>query len=187
MPLKVRLPTNAARPLSPATSVLIAIRPAAVEAGERLVEAGCRRRTAAATIANRLAGQSKRVERRAARRPAAGARLDRDRDIGAQVRRSGSAPGTSRGLDGRQPALEPAGQIAAALRARRRAARTASPARCVLSATSSDEVGQAERLVARRRQQFVDLAPADPAADQPAAQPDAARDDRDRPRRCRST
>ena len=102
-------------------------------------------------------------------------RLDRDRDIGAQVGELALARDQPRARR-RGMALEPAGQIARALERdperpeRRRQADAA-------VGDVEDEIGQLERLAARRRQQFVDLAPAHPVVHQPPAQPDAARED----------
>ena len=128
-----------------------------------------------ATTSNRLAGQAKRssVDRAFdVRAP----RDHRDRDVGPQVRRARSGPGSSRGLATAARPLKPPLSLPLPSSAKPSGPNGVASA-MLLSATSSDEVGQRERLVARRRKQLVDLAPADLAVDQPAAQPDAARDD----------
>ena len=104
------------------------------------------------------------------------ARDDRDRDDKREYWSRAQRPGDQLRADDRGAAREAAAQLAVpfereADRAERRRQRDAAVG------DVETKFGQRERLVARRRQQLVDLAPADPAVDQPAAQPHAARDD----------
>ena len=71
-------------------------------------------------------------------------------------------PVTKRGLE-RRAALEPAREVAGAGDGRSPADPTACASEMLLSAMSTATSGKGERLAARRRQQFVELAPADPA------------------------
>ena len=143
-PLYVSSPANAARPLAPAVSVLIAIRPlpsTLVKDSLKLVFASNR----GATTSKRLAGQVKLSERY---RPF-GLRMpcnDGDRQIGAKVRSRALARDQPRAGDG-DPSLEPAAQPSRALQRDADAARTASQAQCCCPRRRATNRA-AERLVA---------------------------------------
>ena len=101
--------------------------------------------------------------------------LDRDRKIGAQLI-GDAAAGREAWADQCRPALEPAAQLARS--GKRDSDRPERRFECDRGIGDVErEIGQSERLVAWRWEQFVDLAPVNLAADQRAAQAHPARDD----------
>ena len=144
----------------------------AVHVGERFVEAGVRVEARSDHVET-AGGASETAERHRAfaLRPP---RHDRDRKVGAQVHGRALAGDDARACKGDVP-LEAAAQPSRpfgrnADRAERREERNTA-VRDV-----KHDVGELERLLRRRRQQLVDLAPANPAVHQPAAQTDATSD-----------
>ena len=99
----------------------------------------------------------------------------RDAEIGVEVGSSAVAE-RQRGTDYCDPPVEAAAQLAVALESD--AERSERRRQCDAAVGDIEhEIGKCERLVRRRRQKLVDLAPTDLAMHQLAAQPDATRDD----------
>ncbi len=145
----------------------------AVDVGERFVEAGVRveaRRDHVETAGG--ASEAAERHRAFALRPP---RHDRDRKVGAEVRSAAHGRGRCAGWQAATCPLKPP-----LSRPDPSAAMPTGPngvqERNLLSATSSTMSGSSNGLLRRRRQQLVDLAPANPAVHQPAAQTDATSD-----------